>query len=65
MDLSENRTSHPNLLVAANACSCTIGTVVYKQSIIIPSVILSQYIIKLVIYINNLPLVKSFICIVK
>ena len=37
MDLSENRTSHPNLIIAADASSCTIGSVVYQQSIIIPS----------------------------
>jgi len=37
MDLSENRTSHPNLIAAANAQSCTIGQVVYERSIIIPS----------------------------
>ncbi|MFC3195498.1 Mth938-like domain-containing protein [Marinicella sediminis] len=37
MDLSENRTNHPNLIVAADAGSCTIGQVIHRQSIIIPS----------------------------
>ena len=37
MDLTETRTAHPNLIVAADAGSCTIRSTVYQQSLIIPS----------------------------
>ncbi len=36
MDLSENRTQHPNLIKSASAESCVIGMTSYEQSIIIP-----------------------------
>ncbi len=37
MDLSENRTNHPNLIQSVEPHACTIGRTQYKQSIIIPS----------------------------
>ncbi len=37
MDLSENRTSNPNLITQTSTDQCTIGQTVHKQSIIIPS----------------------------
>lgn len=37
MDLSENRTSNPNLITQVSSDQCTIGQVLHKQSIIIPS----------------------------
>ncbi len=36
MDLSENRTQHPNLIKSASAEACVIGPNSYQQSIIIP-----------------------------
>ncbi len=37
MDLSENRSQHPNLIVSAKPHQCTIGNQTYQHSIIIPS----------------------------
>ncbi len=37
MDLSENRTQHPNLIASALAHQCVIGSHTYRSSIIIPS----------------------------
>lgn len=37
MDLSENRTQHPNLIHSVTPESCTIGPNQYRESVIIPS----------------------------
>lgn len=37
MDLSENRTNHPNLIQSADADNCVIGQQKFQTSIIIPS----------------------------
>lgn len=37
MDLSENRSNHPNLIISADAQSCTVGQTQHKNSIIIPT----------------------------
>ncbi len=37
MDLSENRSQHPNIIVSAVADQCVIGNQIYQHSIIIPS----------------------------
>lgn len=37
MDLLENRSNHPNLIISADAQSCMIGQTKYNHSIIIPT----------------------------
>lgn len=37
MDLSENRSNHPNLITSADERSCKIGQTEHMQSIIIPT----------------------------
>lgn len=37
MDLSENHTNNPNLIIQAHSNQCIIGNQTYTQSIIIPS----------------------------